>query len=91
MLGAAHVEIDAAGFCLPVAEPVAGRFFADEALIVARIAVAQVIPARAGPLRHGVEFARGGGGIFHPIFGFGEGRLGCAGGFEIFQFGQADG
>ena len=42
-------------------------------------------------MRHGVEFARGGGGVADPVGGFRERRLGCAGGFEIGEVGRDDG
>ena len=57
MLGAADIQIDTARF-IP-AHPVMFRFFSDEPLIVMRIAEAQVIPARACPLRHCVGLAHG--------------------------------
>lgn len=42
-------------------------------------------------MRHGVEFTCGGIGIMHPVFGFGQGRLGGAGGFEVVKLGKAYG
>src|SRR5256886_12792941 len=40
------------------ATPIFCRFFADETVIVLWIAKAQVVPARARPLRHHIGFAR---------------------------------
>ena len=69
VLGAADVEIDAAGG-LPIGDcrlpigfersrhPVALGVRPTKRLEFSRIAVAEVIPARAGPLRHGVRLAR---------------------------------
>ena len=64
---------------------------ADESRGVRIVNVAQVIPARAGPLRHGVQFARGGGGILHPVLRLRERRFGRAGGFEIGKLRRDDG
>ena len=65
--------------------PVVLGFVGDEALGVARIAVAQVIPAGAGPLRHGVGFAGGAVGEIHPVGGLAEQRLGRAAGFVVVE------
>ena len=61
------------------AGPVAFRFGGDEAAGVVRIAVAEVIPARTGPLGHGVGFAGGAVGEIDPIGGLAEQRIGSGG------------
>ena len=83
MLCPADIQIDAAGFA--AAHPVFFSRFANKAFAVLRIAVTQVVPARARPLRHGVEFTRCRFSVAHPVGGFGKWRFGGAGRAEIFQ------
>ena len=84
VFGAADVEVDGSGFAV-TAEPVGFGFAADEAVGVVRVAVAEVVPAGAGPLGHGVGFALGGIGVADPVGGFDERAAGVAGGFEVFE------
>ena len=56
MLAAADVEIDSARFAS--AHPILLWLLAHEPFVVLRIAEPQVVPARAGPLRHCVRFAQ---------------------------------
>jgi hypothetical protein len=61
VLDAADVQVDAAGVTGARgvrAQPVALDLGVDEALVVLRVEVAQLVPARAGPLRHRVGLAR---------------------------------
>ena len=89
VLDAADVEIDAARLArrpssnAPASSP-------TKRCVVLRIAEAQVIPARAGPLRHGVRFARRVFRIANPVFRFGQRRLAGAGRFEIFERGRLE-
>ena len=55
------------------------------AAAVLRIEITEIIPARAGPLRHGVRFAHGAVGQVQPILGAGQRRLAVGGGLVIFQ------
>jgi len=60
--------------------PVVERFLGRERLVVVRIHVAQIVPARAGPLGHGVGLAFGGSaaagtGCVDPVRHLGQGRL----------------
>ncbi|MCH7473097.1 MAG: patatin-like phospholipase family protein [Gemmatimonadetes bacterium] len=87
VLGPADVEVHAG-----VAHPVALGVFADESLGIAVVAVAQEVPARAGPAGHGVGLARDlcisgqapraightrlASGGLDPVVGLGEQRLG---------------
>ena len=64
---------------LLIARPVGLGFFGDEAVAVMRVAVAQVVPAGAGPLGHGVGFADGAVGQLDPVAGLAEQGLGGAG------------
>ena len=85
VFGSADVKIDAARFV--AAHPVAFGFFANEPLIVLRIAKSQVIPARARPLRHRVCFTHRLVGITNPIFCFRQRRFAGAGRFVIIKGG----
>src|SRR5438445_1018233 len=53
---------------------------------VFRIEIAQIIPATAGPLRHGVGFASGTIGQIHPIFCASQRRLAVWGWLVIIQW-----
>ena len=72
-----------------VTEPVVLGVVADEFVVVFVVAVAEVVPARAGPAGHGVGFAfellvvvktihapHFSGGDIDPVLGFGEQGLG---------------
>src|SRR5579884_273331 len=83
VLGAAYVHVHATG--LAAAHPVAFGFLAYEPLVIMRIAETQVIPARAGPLRHGVGFAYRFIGVTNPFPGFRQRRFTCAGRLVILQ------
>ena len=72
VLRTTDVEVDHAGF---VVGPISLGFVGDETAGVAGIAVAEVIPAGAGPLRHGVGFADRAVGKVHPVGGLGEDGL----------------
>src|SRR5260370_16193484 len=73
MLSPTNIEIDSAR--LRPAHPIFFGLFANEPLVVPRIAKSQVIPTRAGPLRHHVRFARGLFLVTNPILSFGEWRF----------------
>jgi hypothetical protein len=75
----ADVEIDKA----VVISPIAFGFGADEIFGVIRIAVAEVIPAGARPLGHGVGFALEGVAVVDPVGAVDEGATGVAGGLEV--------
>ena len=49
MFGTTHVEVDR--------HPVLFQFLSEEGIAIASVDVAEVIPARTSPLRHGVRFA----------------------------------
>src|SRR4051794_20547499 len=66
MLGPADIQIDATE--LVTAHPITFHLFTDKPASVMRITEAQVIPARAGPLRHGVCLAHHVAGITNPFF-----------------------
>ena len=83
VLGAADVQVHATRRA--ASHPVALRFFADEAFVVMRIAKSEVIPARTGPLRHGVCLAQRFVGITNPIFRFRQWRFAGSGWLIIFQ------
>ena len=74
VLGTAHVEVYsgrlAAGF-----HPVVLNLATHEALSILRIEVAQVIPARTRPLRHGVGLANGAVRQVQPVLSAGQRRL----------------
>ena len=58
VLDAADVEVDAAGVARRLrAHPVALDLGVDEAVLVGGVEVAQLVPARTGPLRHHVQLA----------------------------------
>ncbi len=85
VLGAAHVEVHRHPVLLLRRIP--GR------LVVLRIEVAEVVPARAGPLGHGVRLAPGrlAGlrvGCVHPLLDRGQGRLAGAGWLVALHLGQ---
>ena len=67
------------------AHPIIFRVFADEGGSIFRVEIAQIIPARAGPLRHGVRFAHGTIRQIQPILRAGERRLAVGGGLVIFE------
>ena len=82
VFGAADVEIDHSWL---VAGPVIFRFVGNEASGVLRVAIAEVIPAGASPLWHGVGLADRAVRELDPFGGFGEDRLRGAAGFIIFE------
>ena len=88
VLGAADVEIDR--------KPVLLDRGVDEAFLVLRVCVAQVVPAGAGPLRHRVGFATALAAcdrICHaqPFDGVGQRRFAGAGGLETLHLGRRTG
>ena len=83
VFGSADVKIDTARFV--ASHPVALRFFANEALIVLRVAKPQIVPTWAGPLRHRVRLAQRLLGITNPIFRFRERRFAGAARLVIIQ------
>ena len=83
VLDAADVQVDAAGVAGPGrvgTHPVLLDLGIDEPLVVLRVQVAQVVPARARPLRHRVGLAPVLPGFVtvdaHPVVGAGQRRLG---------------
>src|SRR6202035_1956716 len=66
VLGAANIQIDTTR--LLAAHPVALGLLSHETLIVVWITESQVVPTRAGPLRHDVRLASRFLGITNPIF-----------------------
>ena len=60
-------------------------------MFVVGVAVAEVIPAGTGPLRHGVGFALELVGVIDPIGGAQKGATGVAGGLEVFHLGLEKG
>lgn len=87
MLGAADVEVDVG----VVAGPVVFRFFGYEGLFVTWVAIAEVIPAGAGPLGHGVGLATEGVAVVDPVGAVQERSAGVAGGLEVFHLGLEKG
>ena len=80
VLGAADIEIDHARL---IAAPVGLGLLRDETRGVGRIAIAQVVPARTRPLRHGVGFAQRAVGQTHPVDRLRQQRIGRAGRFVV--------
>ena len=60
-------------------------------LVVLGIEIAEVIPARSGPLRHRVGLAPICLRVAHPLLRLAQGGLGLAGRLEILELGQPDG
>ena len=98
VLGAADVQINArgrvgcpsrprrAGDSAPYRpHPVLLRVLADKGRVVLRVEVAQVIPATAGPLGHGVGFASRAVRQIHPVLRAREGGLAVGRGFVIVE------
>src|SRR2546430_4790229 len=83
VFGPADIQVHAAG--LIATHPVTLCLSADETLVVARVAKSQVIPAGAGPLRHGVYLPQRFVGIANPIFRFCQRRLAGAARLVIIQ------
>ncbi len=88
MFGSADVEVDR--------EPVFFEFGVDEVLGVFVVGEADVVPAGAGPLGHGVgfadEFDAVGVGLVEPFLGSpGERWVGSSLGFEVVHVGRDDG
>lgn len=88
VFGAANVEVDR--------EPVFFEFGVDEVVGVFVVGEANVVPARPGPLGHGVgfadEFDAVGVGFIKPFLrGPGEGRIGRPFGFEVVHVRRDDG
>src|SRR5690606_15323983 len=71
MLGPTDIEVHRAGF-VAAAEPVSLGLFADKTVRISRVAVAQIIPARARPLGHRIRLALRGGAIGDPVGRFDE-------------------
>ena len=90
MLGATDVEIDATRLAIGP-HPVLLGLLADEALVIAGIAEAEVVPAGACPLGHGIELARCGLRVADPIGGLGKRRLGGSGRLEVLHGGRLNG
>ena len=84
VLGAADIEVDHAGRSA-LARPILLGLFGNEAVLITRIAVAEVIPARASPLRHRVGLADRAIGQLDPIGGLAEQRIGSAAWLVIFE------
>ncbi len=102
VLDAADVQVDAAGVVRArrvLAHPVPLDLGVDEPLVVLRVQVAQVVPARAGPLRHRVGLADVAVVDVHPLRGarqrrlrLGVGGVGVVGlGGVVVDLGQLDG
>ncbi len=83
MLGAADIEVDR--------HPVAFELGIDEPLGVLGVDVAQVVPARAGPLGHRVGLADVAVGVVDPVGRLAERRFGLAAGAKVVEVGQPDG
>ncbi len=88
VFGAAHVEVHR--------HPVFFLFQVPGLLLVMRVQVTQIIPAGAGPLRHGIGLAQAAASgfrvfVLQPVFSPGQGRLAVRGGLVVFQFGQQHG
>src|SRR4029077_6415292 len=66
VLGATYIQVDTTRFL--AAHPVALGLFSSETLLVIWIAESEVVPTRAGPLRHDVRLASRFFGITNPIF-----------------------
>ncbi len=90
VFGAADVEVHAAGGARG-GEPVAFFFRIEKGAVVVGVEVAEVIPAGAGPLGHGVGLAGVAGDFAEPVGGFGEGAAGVAGGAEVVELGLEEG
>jgi len=73
-------------FVIYFAHPVTFRFLANKALVVLRIAESQVIPTRAGPLRHDIGFTRRFFRVTNPIFRFRQRRFACPGWLVIIEW-----
>ena len=90
VLGAADIQVDAAWLGI-ARHPVFVGLFADKALGICGIAETQVIPAGAGPLRHGVGLTLCGVRVFQPLESLAEWWLWRASGFEILHVRLDDG
>ena len=82
VLGPADVKIHG--------QPVSLLFRVPRQLVVVGVDVPQIVPARAGPLRHRVGLAPVFLGISDPLFRLAQGRLGLAGRFEVLELGQVE-
>src|SRR2546427_12891156 len=67
------------------AHPITFRRRSAERGVVFRVEVAEVVPATAGPLGHGIGLAFGAVGQVQPVYSAGKGRLAVRGGFVILQ------
>ena len=88
VLGAADVEINPrlGGIALSRRpHPVALGLRSAKGAGVVGVQIAQVIPAAAGPLRHGVGFARGAVRQVHPVLGAGQRRLAVRSGLVVLK------
>ena len=80
VLGAADVKIDG--------HPVLLLLRIPGPLAIPRIEVTEIVPARPGPLGHGVGLAAVPLGVTHPVLCLGERWLGLAGRLEVVEPGQ---
>ena len=84
VLRSANIQIDPrCGIVASRTHPVALRFVADKAVVVLRVEIAQIVPATAGPLRHGVGLSLLAVTGLAPFLGAGQGRVAGAGRLEI--------
>ena len=84
VLRSADIQIDPrCGIVAGRAHPVTLRFVADKAVVVLRVEIAQIVPATAGPLRHGVGLSLLAVAGLAPFLGAGQGRVAGAGRLEI--------
>src|SRR5260370_7518001 len=74
MFGAAHVQIDSAGFTS--SHPVAFGSGISEPILDVGCDITEIVPTRTSPLRHRVQFSDRTIRESLPLFGFGEWWLG---------------
>ena len=82
VLGPADVEVDG--------QPVVGGGAGERRGVVLRVHEAQVVPAAAGPLRHGVGLTEAAVGV-DPRAGLAERGLAGLAGLEVVELGEGDG
>ena len=78
VLHAADVQIDAADTSRCVGHPVALHVRIHQDVVIGRVEVAQVVPARSGPLGHGAEFTAVGALAVAEVIGGGGPLCGAA-------------